>query len=368
VTAVHSLHDRGIGRADHDVVVVGAGQAGLAIGRQLQQRGMTPLLLDANPRVGDAWRNRWDSLTLFTPRRQSSLPGMRLPGDPDGYATKDEVADYLEAYASAFSLDVHTSEPVTSLTADRTGGYIVHTPIASYRAPAVVVASGPFASPRIPAFATDLPATVTQLHSSVYRNPAQLPDGPVVVVGAGNSGVQIAHELAATHPAALAVGTDNRAVPQRLLGRDLFWWLERSGMISAGRHTRRGRAMARREMLIGTDLQALFSRVERLPRAVGTSGDGLTLSDGAVRFPRTVVWATGFRPSYPWLHLPVCGQDGAPRLIDDTAAAEGLHFIGLPWQRTRGSGLLGWVGEDATLLAERVARELPVRRALPVPA
>lgn len=337
-----------------DVVIVGAGQAGLALGHQLRQRGITPLLLDAAPRVGDAWRRRWDSLTLFTPRRYA-LPGLAMPGDPDGYPGKDEVADYLEAYAARFELDVRGGEPVTDLTTAEDGGFAVTTPAGTYEARQVVLATGPFATPAVPPFAGLLGPGVTSMHSSDYRNPVQLPGGDVVVVGGGNTGVQIAQELAATHRVALSTGSLGRALPLRLLGRDLFWWFERLGLARTGPDTRRGRAMRRREPIIGTDVRALLRRVRHLPRATGARPGELLLADGTTERPAAVIWATGFRPSYPWLRVPVLGADGAIVHDQGRTAVPGLHVIGQPWQRNRGSALLGWVGEDAALLAGQIA-------------
>ena len=177
----------------------------------------------------------------------------------------------------------------------------------------------------------------------------------MVVVGGGNTGVQIAQELAATHRVALSTGSLGRALPLRLLGRDLFWWFERLGLARTGPDTRRGRAMRRREPIIGTDVRALLRRVRHLPRATGARPGEPLLADGTTERPAAVIWATGFRPSFPWLRVPVLGPDGA--IVEDQGrtAVPGLHVIGQPWQRNRGSALLGWVGEDAALLAGQIA-------------
>ena len=186
-----------------DVIVIGAGQSGLAIGRQLQQRGRSFLIVDAGPETGHVWRSRWDSLTLFTAARYSGLPGLPFPGDPDSYPTKDAVAQYLQHYATTFGLPIRHNTRVTRVTRDG-AGFTVHTDGETFHAAQVVVATGPFQIPVIPAVADAIGPDIVQLHSSAYRNPEQLPAGPVLVVGAANSGVQIAAELHRTRPVTLA--------------------------------------------------------------------------------------------------------------------------------------------------------------------
>ena len=211
-----------------EVIVIGAGQSGLAIGRQLQQQGRTFLIVDAGGEVGHVWRSRWDSLTLFTAARYSGLPGLPFPGDPDSYPTKDAAAQYLRDYATTFGLPIRHHTRVTRVSRDG-AGFAVHTDGAIFRAAQVVVATGPFQIPVIPAVAEAISPHIPQLHSSAYRNPEQLPAGPVLVVGAANSGAQIATELRQSRPVALASGSATRSLPQRVLGRDLFWWLTTTG-------------------------------------------------------------------------------------------------------------------------------------------
>jgi cation diffusion facilitator CzcD-associated flavoprotein CzcO len=204
-----------------DVVVVGGSQAGLAMAWHLAQQGLRFVVLEATPALGQTWRSRWDSLKLFTPAQYDALPGMPFPARADTYPTKDPVADYLQAYAKAFDLPVQLNAKVTELR--QIGeGFEVRTADASYRARQVVVATGPFQVPFIPPPAAKLDASVTQLHSADYRNPQALPEGPVLVVGGGNSGFQIAEELAATRTVDLSIATTYPMLPQRLAGRDLF--------------------------------------------------------------------------------------------------------------------------------------------------
>jgi putative flavoprotein involved in K+ transport len=184
-----------------------------------------------------------------------------------------------------------------------------------------------------------------------------------MVVGAGNTGVQIAKELAeAGRRVTLSVSSLGPATPQRLLGKSVFWWFDRLGLMKAGPETRIGRRLKNENSIVGTDLEELFRRVERLPRAVEADGAGLLLANGRRRHPDAVVWATGYQPSYPWLHLPVLDDSGAPIHYHGVTDVPGLVFLGLPWQRNRGSALVGWVGRDAALLADHLVDRLPTAR------
>jgi putative flavoprotein involved in K+ transport len=335
-----------------NIIIIGGGQAGLAMGYHLAQRGIEFVILDAAPRVGHAWRSRWDSLALFTPAAYSGLPGMAFPGDPHRYPTKDEVADYLEAYADRFRLPVHAGERVDALRAS-TAGWEAETRSGRYEAAQVVVATGPFHQPVIPRLSRDLPPGVVQLHSASYRDPAQLPAGDVLVVGAGNSGVQIAEELSRTHRVHLAAGERMPRLPQRVLGRSLFWWLERAGFMNVSVESLLGRRMSRTDTLIGKSPRMLEG-VRVLGRAVEVQGNAVLTADGGRVCPASVVWATGFRPDFGWIKAPVLDARGAPVHRRGVTSAPGLYFLGLSWLHTRGSALLGWVGRDAEHLAEIV--------------
>ena len=338
-----------------DVLVVGAGQAGLALGRYLQQQDARFLLVDAGARLGDVWRSRWDSLRLFTAAEHDGLPDLPFPGEPGTYPGKDAVADYLEGYAATFGLPVRLGTRVTRLSRAEEG-FLAETSTGPVRARQVVVATGPFSAAHVPAAAAGLDPEVVSVHSSVYRRPADLPDGPVVVVGAGNSGVQIADELVVSgRPVALAVGTRPRAVPQRPLGRDLFWWLTRTGLLRASVDSRLGRRLRDRELVIGTSWRGLRARgVQLRPRLVGAAGRTVTFDDGSTTDVAAVVWATGFRLDHGWLDVPGAVVDGRAPHVRGVSPVPGLFFLGLPWQHTRGSALLGFVREDAAWLAERL--------------
>ena len=354
-------------RPEHvDVLVIGAGQAGLAVGWHLREQGITSfLLLDAGPEVGHVWRNRWDSLRLFTPAEYDALPGMPFPAPAGTYPTKDDVADYLRGYATAFELPIRLSTRVTRLT--RTGDtFHADTSTGPITAGQVVIATGPFQTPVVPTLARHLAADVVQLHSADYRNPDQLPDGPVLVVGAGNSGLQIAAELAATRPVTVAVGTRPPMLPQRIFGRDLFWWLTRLGLITKTADSRLARRLQTRgDLVIGTrwrDLARLGIQIR--PRLDDVAGTTAVFADGSVTTVAAVVWATGFRPDYSWLDIPGAVRHDTVANVRGITAVPGLSILGLPWLHTRGSALLGYVKDDAAWLANHIRVDLAAARTL----
>ena len=341
-----------------DVVVVGAGQAGLAIAWQVSRRGLRLLVLEAAPELGQSWRSRWDSLTLFTPAQYDALPGMPFPAPADTYPTKDPVADYLQAYADAFQLPVRLNARVTSLS--RSGnGFEVRTADQTFSARRVVVATGPFQVPFIPAAASGLDSAVTQIHSTDYRNPGALPDGPVLVVGGGNSGLQIAEELSGSRRVDVSMGTSPPILPQRPLGRDLFWWLTRLGLMRVPAESRLGRRVqARGEFVIGTSRRSLKrAGVTFRPRMVGAEGRTVRFADGSTLDVGVVLWATGYRSDYSWISIPDVVRDG--RIVHRRGVTDvpGLYFLGLSWQHTRGSALLGFLDDDASHIVDRIAAD-----------
>ena len=349
------------GRMQVEVAVVGAGQAGLAIGHQLARQNRSFVIVDGADSIGSAWRRRWDSLVLFTPRRYSGLPGLAFPGDPDGYPGRDEVIAYLERYADTFGLPIRLDSPVRSSTST-TGGFVIGLDRGQIEAEQVVVATGPFQAPRVPAFAGDLAPEVFQVHSTGYRRPDGVPEGTVLVVGGGNTGFQIAKELAATHKVHLAVGSQQKPLPQRFLGRDLFWWLTKTGLIHKSVDTRLGRRASQRDILLGSSPRGLESLgIELRPRATEASGRVVGFADGSTLEVDAVIWATGYRPDHAWIELPVVDSEGRISHRRGVTDVPGLYFLGLSWQHTRGSALIGWVGDDAQFIAQQIAARADAR-------
>jgi putative flavoprotein involved in K+ transport len=345
-------------RKRFDVLVIGAGQAGLAIGYFLARQGRRFVILDAADSIGAAWRTRWESLRLFTPRRYDALPGLAFPSDPDGYPTRDEVIAYLEHYAAEFDLPVALNSAVRSLT--RTDGRIVvRLDDRRLEADQVVVATGPFQVPAIPALSGRLAPEVFQTHSTGYLRPSDVPEGRVLVVGGGNTGYQIVQELSATHQVFLGVGSRQTPLPQRLLGRDLFWWLTKIGLIDKTVDSRIGRRLEDRDTLIGSSPRELRRRygVELKPRVVGATGRTVSFADGSALDVDAVIWATGYRHDHSWIDLPVLDSAGMLRHRRGVSDVPGLYFLGLSWQHTRGSALLGWVKDDAEFIAAQIAAE-----------
>jgi putative flavoprotein involved in K+ transport len=341
-------------------LVIGAGQAGLAMGYELRQRGLPFQIVDAAHEIGAVWRNRWDSLRLFTPAQYDSLPGMDFPAAADTYPGKDDVADFLQAYAAKFELPVRLNTRVTSLSSDN-GRYLAETDAGTLAAERVVVATGPFQVPRIPAIPDRLDPRVLQFHSSAYRTPRNVAEWPVLVVGGGNTGVQIAEELAGSHEVHLAIGSRQTPLPQRILGRDLFWYLEATGLIRKSIESRIGRRLSGRDTLIGSSPRALRRRhgVHLQARAVDAAGSTVTFSDGGRLDVGTVIWATGFVPDYSWIDVPIFDEAGGIVHQRGVTKSPGLYFLGVYWQHTRGSALLGWVKDDAEYIAQQISVSRP---------
>jgi putative flavoprotein involved in K+ transport len=344
------------GTADRfEVIVIGGGQAGLAIGYFLLQQGGKFVILEAASEPAAAWRERWDSLKLFTSVRYDCLPGLAFPGEAGSYPSRDEVVAYLAGYARHFELPLELNSRVRSLS-QFDGGYRVQLDDRTYTAEQVVIATGPFQVPFVPAIADGLDPDVVQLHSTEYRTPDAITDRTVLVVGGGNTGFQIAEELSRKHEVHLSIGSRQTPLPQRIFGRDLFWYLEATGLIRKSKETRMGRRLAGRETLIGSSPRSLRRRhnVNLHKRAVDASRRTVSFADGESLEVRSVIWATGFRQDYSWIELPVFDERG--RVVHQRGVTKlpGLYFLGLTWQHTRGSALLGWVGEDAQYIADRI--------------
>lgn len=340
-----------------EVAVIGGGQAGLAIGYLLRRQGRRFVILERANELAPAWRERWDSLTLFTPRRYSALPGLPFPGDPDGYPARDEVIAYLEHYAKTFALPVELNSDVKEL--DRGGGsFQLEAGGRAITADQVVVATGPFQTPYVPKLNEKLSSDLFQTHAVGYRKPGAVPTGTVLVVGGGNTGFQIAKELSATHTVVLAIGSQQKPLPQRVLGRDLFWWLTKTRLLNKTVESRLGRKLSTRDTLIGSSPAEMTKRygVQLKLRLVDAEGRRVRFEDGSELEVDAVIWATGYRSDYSWIKLPIFGEDGRLRHRRGVTDVPGVYFLGLTWQHTRGSALIGFIKDDAEFTAEKIAQ------------
>jgi putative flavoprotein involved in K+ transport len=363
-----------------DTVVVGAGQAGLATGYFLARRGLEFTILERHPRPGESWRRRWDSLRVFTPARMDGLPGMPFPAPAHSYPTKDEVADYLERYAQQMDLPVQLGVDVRRLAPGAGSRFALETDKGGIGAERVIVASGAWHAPRVPSFAVELAGDIRQLHSSEFRNPGQLGPGAVLVVGGGNSGAEIA-ALVARERETWLVGPDTGQLPFDIDGPlarwldSVIWFMANHVLTIDGPVGRRLVAKIRDrgaplERVRPRDLEA--AGVQRIiGRVSGVSRGRPVLGDGRALDVSNVIWATGFRHDLPWIELddPVTGEDGWPlheRGVSTTVP--GLYFVGLPFQRSMASPLIGGVGRDARAIVDRVAAEARVRRLEPMAA
>jgi putative flavoprotein involved in K+ transport len=266
------------------------------------------------------------------------------------------VVAYLEQYAATFELPVDVNSAVRSVTtAD--GRFVVGLDDRRLEADQVVVATGPFQVPNMPAFASKLAPELFQTHSTGYMRPSDVPEGKVVVVGGGNTGYQIAQELAATHEVHLAIGSRQKVLPQSILCRDLFWWLTKTGLIRKTVDSRIGRRLQHRDTLIGSSPRELRRRygVELKPRVLGAAGRTLRFADRSELDVDAVIWATGYRSDFSWIDPPVLDTNGRVQHRRGVTDVPGLYFLGLSWQHTRGSALIGWVKDDAGFIAAQIS-------------
>jgi putative flavoprotein involved in K+ transport len=350
----------------YETVIVGGGQAGLSVGYHLKQHGRSFVILDASERIGDSWRRRWDSLRLYSPAFRDGLPGMPFPAPRTTYPTKDEMGDYLEAYAKRFELPVSSGTAIESLTKEN-DRFVADAGAQRFEADNVVVATGVFQRPYTPTFSDELDPSITQLHADDYRNVSQLQDGPVLVVGASHSGSDIAYEASTSHEVILS-GRDTGQIPvpiESRRGRLGFRVLAFAGTHLLNVDTPLGRKMRPHVRHGGGPLlryrrkDLLAAGVERvLARTVDVEGGLPVLDDGRILDVRNVVWCTGFRPDFSWIRFPFeLGDDGYPVQYRGAASAPGLYFAGLPFLHSFASMLIGGTGRDAERVARHIARE-----------
>jgi putative flavoprotein involved in K+ transport len=352
---------------NNEVVVIGAGQAGLSVGYQLKQRGVPFVILDANERVGDVWRNRWDSLRLFSPAWFDGLPGMPFPAAKTYFPTKDEMADFLAAYAKRFMLPVETGVRVDRLTRSDSG-FVVRAGTRQIEARQVVVAMSNFQTPKLPAFASQLDPRIRQLHSVEYRNPGQLRDGDVLIVGAGNSGAEIASELAKAGRRVVLSGNVPSVVPfrpQSFLGRHVFAPLTLGVVFH--RVLRLDSPLGRKAAAAGRGKATPLIRVKpkdlrsagvaMVPKVAGVSGREVVLENQQSLVPANVIWCTGFEPGFSWIHLPVFDDRGLPIHRRGVVDAEpGLYFTGLHYLYAMSSAQIHGAARDSAYVGDAIVR------------
>jgi putative flavoprotein involved in K+ transport len=345
-------------------IVIGGGQAGLSVGYYLARQGQPFIILDASRRVGDAWRQRWDSLRLFTPAAFDGLVGMKFPAAPFSFPTKDDMADYLEAYARRFQLPVRNGIHVNRVT--RVGSrYLIEAGPERFEADHVVVAMSSYQVPRVPAFAKELRPDILQLHSSEYQNPRQLKPGGVLLVGAGNSGAEIAIDVAREHPTWVS-GRDTGHVPFRIDGLAARLFLIRflfrvvfHRLLTVG--TPIGRRVRRKMFTQGSPLIRVKPQhfaaagIERVAKMRGVVNGLPVLEDGRALEVANVIWCTGFGNGLSWIDLPIFETDGEPRHQSGVVTDEpGLYFVGLHFLHSFSSTMIHGIARDAKRIADTI--------------
>jgi len=338
-----------------DTIVIGGGQAGLSVGYHLRKHGINFLILDANNRIGNAWRNRWDSLRLFTPARYVELPGMRYPGKAEGFPTKDQVADYLELYAERFELPVQCGVTVERLSKNG-NHFLIEAGRLQYEAENVVVAMADYQVPSIPAFAHDLAPGTLQLHPQSYKNPRQLQEGGVLVVGVGNSGADIAIDVARSHKTWIA-GKESGHIPFPIdtwFARYVAFRVVRflgHHVLSLGTpigRKKRPELLHRASPLIRVKPNDLVKAgITRVGRVAGVQDGMPLLEDGRTLEVRNVIWCTGYEPGFSWIDLPVFDDEGGPVHERGISKVSGMYFVGLHFQYAMSSATLIGIGRDA---------------------
>ncbi|MEP6733124.1 MAG: NAD(P)-binding domain-containing protein [bacterium] len=359
-----------------DTIVIGAGQAGLSVGYHLARQRIPFIILEANDRVGDTWRKRWESLRLFTPAWLDSLPGMAFPAPSRSFPTKDDMANYLSAYAERFNLPVRTGVRVNRLwrSGDR---YLIDAGDVRYEARHVVVAMANYQEPRVPDFAAQLAPEIVQLHSKEYSKPSQLRAGKVLVVGAGNSGAEIAMELVtAGHPTWLA-GRDTGQIPfqiDSLLGKYVFAplllrfvfhrLLTLDTPMGRKAHAKATASTMATPLIRRKPKDLLKAGVVRVPKVIGVRGGLPVLENGETLDVENVIWCTGFHAGFKWIDLPVFDLRGRPQHERGIVRDEpGLFFVGLHFLYALSSTMIQGVGRDANRIADAIVNNRPAQRA-----
>lgn len=341
----------------YDVLIIGAGQAGLSMGYFLKQSHLSFLTIDKEQEIGDVWRKRYDSLVLFTPKRYSSLPGLMMEGNVDEFPKRDEVVEYLKKYATTYSLPIKHGTEVISVEKTKNIFHVV-TNRGELLAKQIVVATGPFQTPKIPEISQNLDKSIKQLHSSQYKNSNQLQDGAVLVIGGGNSGTQIAVELSKTREVYLSISQKLKFLPLTFASKSIFWWFDKLGILHANRDSFIAKKLQQQgDPVVGYELKESIQKgnVSLKPRTRNAEHSTIYFEDGDTIKVKNIIWATGFCLDYQWIKIKEAfDMQGNPKHKRGVTSVSGLYFLGLPWQHRRGSALLLGVGNDAKYLFQQI--------------
>ena len=339
----------------YHTVVIGAGQAGLAMGYYLQRGNEKFLILEKGLLAGNAWKNRYDSLKLFTPRMFSSLPGLPLDGDKHDFPSKDDIAIYLHDYATNFNLPIQFETEVIEVT-NTNGIFTVVTNKGTVTSKNLVVATGAFQNKYIPPFAEKISKRVFQIHAAEYKNPSKLKEGTVMIVGGGNSGAQIAVELSTVKNTYISVGHKLSFWPLVVARKSIFWWFDKLGILKATSSSFLGKKLKQRgDPIFGFELKEAIKDwdVTMKGRVVNAEMDYLIFDDQSNLQVDNLIWSTGFKPDFSWLHITgILNAEGEVKHQRGVTSIKGLYFLGLPWQHRRGSSLLQGVGDDAEYIMD----------------
>lgn len=345
----------------YETIVIGAGQAGLAVGYYLKQQKQSFLILDKAKEVGESWINRYDSLVLFTPRMYDALPGLSFEGEAHGFPTKQEIVRYLKQYASVFDLPLQFQTEVNKVQQKQDVFYI-ETNQGVLQSKNLILATGAFQSPRVPVFSKELSGDINQLHSSQYKNPSQLKEGNVLVVGGGNSGSQIAVELSKKKDTYLAISKKLSFLPLVFLNKSMYWWLDQFGILKVSSNSFIGKVIQKKgDPIFGFELRKAIKRKEVFvkPRVVKGVHEEIIFKDLTTLKVDNIIWATGFDLKFPWLKIKEAFNEQG-KVIHNRGISniKGLYYIGLPWQYRRGSSILQGVGHDAEYIVKHLMLQI----------
>ena len=341
---------------NYHTIIIGGGQAGLAAAYYLSKQNKNYVVLEAADTIGHSWKVRYDSLKLFTSARYNNLPGLEFPGAKNRFPHKDEVVSYLQNYVNRFQIQLKINEKVISLS-KKDQLFQVRTENNSYTSENVIVSTGPFQEALIPAFIKNIDADIHQMHSSTYRNSTQLQAGDTLVVGGGNSGVQIVEELVNEgRNVYFSFRGKMKRMPNNMFMQRLVFG---SGITSAAVHSLVGGLLKKRgEPVMGTNIKKLFREpnLTLVGRTIGADTKEIMCEEGMLLNIRNIIWATGFNPDFRWMAFDIFDEKGYPVQQRGVTSVSGLYFLGLAWMHSRNSGLLGGIKEDAEYITDKIAK------------